>query len=70
MPKATRESKMLERVRGWRTEAYELLRRKSEAMRRQRANEWARRLNLPIIDDDAGAASRAEAPAAKQLRHP
>ncbi len=52
-----RESRMLQEVRRWRAEAYESLRREPPAARLQRAREWARRLNLPFLDeyDDAAA---------------
>ena len=52
MPKTMRESKMLQEVRRWRAEVYEGVRREPEATRRQHAREWARRLNLPILDND------------------
>jgi len=57
MPKTMRESKMLQEVRRWRAEAYEAVRREPAATRLQHTREWARRLNLPILDedDDAGA---------------
>lgn len=51
MPKRTRESKMLEEVRRWRAEAYESARRESPETRLARAQEWARRLNLPMLDE-------------------
>jgi len=57
MLKTMRESKMLQRVRLWRAEAYESLRREPAATRHQRAREWARRLNLPILEEDQGADS-------------
>lgn len=44
MPKTIRERKMLQRVRLWRAKACEALRREPEAVRRQRAKEWARRV--------------------------
>ena len=47
-----RESKMLQEVRRWRAEAYEAARRQPAAARLQHAREWARRLNLPILDAD------------------
>ena len=51
-----RESKMLQEVRRWRAEAYDAARREPAATRLQHAREWARRLNLPILDneDEAG----------------
>ena len=51
-----RESKMLQEVRRWRAEAYEAARRQPAAARLQHAREWARRLNLPILEneDEAG----------------
>lgn len=55
MPKTMRESKMLQEVRRWRAEAYESLRREPAATRLQHAREWARRLNLPILDEDKDA---------------
>ena len=64
MPKTIRESKMLQRVRLWRAEAYEALRREPEAVRRQRAKEWARRLNLPMLDEPANTEPATGAPMA------
>ena len=52
MPKTMRESKMLQEVRRWRAEAYDAARREPAATRLQYAREWARRLNLPILDED------------------
>lgn len=54
MPKTIRESKMLEQVRRWRAEAYESLRREPQAARIERAREWARRLNLPMLNGEEG----------------
>jgi hypothetical protein len=52
MPKTMRESRMLELVRRWRAEAFESMRRESWGARRRRTAEWARRLNLPVLDED------------------
>lgn len=52
MPKTMRESKMLQEVRRWRAEAYESMRREPPATRLQHARDWARRLNLPILNED------------------
>ena len=52
MPKTMRESKMLQEVRRWRAEAYEEARRRPAAARLQHTREWARRLNLPMLDND------------------
>jgi hypothetical protein len=52
MPKTISESKMLELVRRWRAEAFESMRRESLADRRRRTAEWARRLNLPILEEE------------------
>lgn len=70
MPKTMRESKMLQEVRRWRAEAYESLRREPPAARLQRAREWARRLNLPILneDDDARADRGPNTSPVEQLR--
>jgi len=70
MPKMMCESKMLQEVRRWRAEAYESLRREPPATRLQRAREWARRLNLPLLneDDDAGAGLDPCDPPAEQRR--
>jgi hypothetical protein len=65
MPKTIHESKMLERVRRWRAEAYELLRREPEAQRRQRTREWATRLNLPMLDEGGSADHGADPPMAE-----
>jgi hypothetical protein len=66
MPKK-RESKMLELVRQWRAEAYEEFRRETPALRRQRTREWAKRLNLPMFDDESqpGDAAKADSGAAR-----
>lgn len=61
---------MLERVRQWRAEAYEALLRESEAARRQRTHDWARRLNLPMIDHDECAGPRRSVPTEGDQRHP
>jgi len=65
-----RESKMLQEVRRWRAEAYEAVRRESAVTRLQQAREWARRLNLPFLneDDHAGADLDPCDPPAEQRR--
>jgi len=70
MPKTIRESKMLEEVRRWRAEVYESVRRESAVTRLQRAQEFARRYNLPLLgeDDDGGADLGATVPPVKQAR--
>jgi hypothetical protein len=54
MSKTIRESKMLQEVRRWRAEAYASIRGEPVETRVARAKESARRLNLPMLDDEAG----------------
>lgn len=53
MHKTIRESKMLEQVRCWRSEAFKSVRQEPPAARAQRAREWAVRLGLPMLAEDS-----------------
>jgi|CXWL01.1.fsa_nt_gi hypothetical protein len=69
MPKTIRESKMLENVRKWRAEAFDVVRQQTLVQRQAAAAEWARRLNLPILgDDETSQAIHAKTSTASHLR--
>lgn len=53
-----RGSKMLELVRQWRADAFELMRMQKQAERAKQAHEWAEGLGLTILGDNGEASLR------------